>query len=110
MTYLYEGILPASDKPLRRFNENIRDRDLHLSKQDKPTDIFGREWIDHSRKIKEAWLRLVANDDVVLIPGDISWAMGLEDAYEDLADILTLPGEKIFIRAITIIGGRHIVK
>jgi predicted phosphohydrolase len=72
--------------------------DLHLSKQDKPMDIFGREWIDHSRKIKEAWLRLVANDDVVLIPGDISWAMGLEDAYEDLADILTLPGEKIFIR------------
>lgn len=72
--------------------------DLHLSKQDKPMDIFGREWIDHSRKIKEAWLRFVANDDVVLIPGDISWAMGLEDAYEDLADILTLPGEKIFIR------------
>ena len=72
--------------------------DLHLSKHDKPMDIFGAEWKNHAEKIETAWNNIVTNDDVVLIPGDISWAMTLENALYDLSEILSLPGEKIFIR------------
>lgn len=66
--------------------------------QDKPMDIFGAAWKDHPRKIRDAWLRLVAEDDVVLVPGDISWAMTLEEAAEDLAYLGSLPGRIVMIR------------
>ena len=55
--------------------------DLHLSGQSpKPMDIFGDHWVDHWPRIREIWQQTVSEDDVVLIPGDISWAMRLEDA------------------------------
>ncbi len=73
--------------------------DLHLSKAvQKPMDIFGRHWDNHWEKIKDSWTTVVAQDDVVLIPGDISWAMTLDDALPDLMDIGLLPGKKILIR------------
>lgn len=69
--------------------------DLHLSfGSDKPMDIFGRDWENHSQKLAENW-RIVKDDDIVLIPGDISWAMSLEAAKLDLAFIEALPGRKI---------------
>ena len=59
--------------------------DLHLSfGSDKPMDIFGAHWEDHPARIREAWERSVSADDVVLVPGDISWAMKLHEAGADL--------------------------
>ncbi|MFP4026253.1 MAG: metallophosphoesterase [Candidatus Brocadiia bacterium] len=73
--------------------------DLHLSfAVDKPMDIFGEEWTDHPAKIKKNWQQEVESDDLVLIPGDLSWAMRLEEAKPDLNFIGSLPGQKYFIR------------
>ena len=73
--------------------------DLHLSlTADKPMDIFGGNWEGHFEKIKSDWLERVLPDDIVLISGDISWAMKLEDALVDLRALKGLPGKKVFIR------------
>lgn len=77
--------------------------DLHLSfdKQGnsyKPMGIFGAHWEAHSRKIAENWRRIVAPNDIVLLPGDLSWAMTLQEAKSDLAYLHQLPGRKIIIR------------
>lgn len=73
--------------------------DLHLSKSgQKPMDIFGSAWKNHDRRICESWLSSVTDEDIVLVPGDLSWAMQLEEAYNDLYDIMSLPGKKVFIR------------
>lgn len=70
--------------------------DLHLSlNSNKPMDRFGEHWFKHHEKVAENWRRLVSEDDVVLLPGDHSWALHLEDAREDLAWIAALPGKKI---------------
>ena len=58
--------------------------DLHLSfGKNKPMDIFGENWINHEKKIKENWLKVVRQDDLVLLPGDFSWAMYLENSILD---------------------------
>ena len=73
--------------------------DLHLSATaDKPMDIFGGNWEGHFEKIKKDWLEKVTDEDVVLISGDISWAMKLTDALVDLQSLADLPGKKVFIR------------
>jgi predicted phosphohydrolase len=74
--------------------------DTHLSGKPpaKPMDIFGDHWRDHWTKIKADWLARVAPEDTVLIAGDISWAMKLSNALEDLEEIAALPGKKILIR------------
>lgn len=73
--------------------------DLHLSfNSQKPMNIFGNDWDNHFEKIKKDWEEKVGKDDVVLIPGDISWAMKLSCALEDLNALKDLPGKKIFIR------------
>ena len=73
--------------------------DLHLSTvSPKPMDVFGGGWEGHFEKIKSDWLARVGQDDVVLIAGDISWAMKMEDALHDLRALADLPGKKIFIR------------
>lgn len=73
--------------------------DLHLSNtQNKPMDIFGALWEGHFEKIKSDWLSKVQEEDVVLISGDISWAMKLPDALVDLRALADLPGKKVFIR------------
>jgi predicted phosphohydrolase len=73
--------------------------DLHLSGESpKPMDIFGDHWADHWPRIKESWQHTVSDDDIVLIPGDISWAMKLEEARCDLIAIGALPGRKIIMR------------
>ena len=70
--------------------------DLHLSlNSNKPMDRFGEHWYKHHEKVAENWRGMVTEDDVVLIPGDHSWALHLEDAREDLAWIAALPGKKI---------------
>ena len=73
--------------------------DLHLpGGDDKPMNVFGPHWDGHWEKIRADWLSRVAEDDVVLIPGDISWAMQLRDALPDLRSIGELPGRKILLR------------
>ncbi len=73
--------------------------DLHLSNScDKPMDIFGGAWENYTDKIKENWKSKVTENDVVLIAGDISWAMKLEEAVSDLKWLDELPGKKIIIK------------
>ena len=73
--------------------------DLHLSfKKTKPMDIFGKKWKNHAEKIKKDWIEKVEDDDTVVIPGDISWAMTLEEAYPDFKFIDELPGKKIILK------------
>lgn len=73
--------------------------DLHLSTTaPKPMDIFGTGWTDYIQKISDDWQQKVGDDDLVLIAGDISWAMQLEDALKDLETLTLLKGRKVFIR------------
>jgi len=74
--------------------------DLHLSgARPKPMDIFGENWNGHWQKIRENWSRMeIGPEDLVLIPGDISWAMQLEAAQIDLDEIGQLPGHKVVTR------------
>ena len=73
--------------------------DLHLPGGDmKPMDVFGSHWENHFERISESWRALVSEDDVVLIPGDISWAMQLADALYDLEQISKLPGRILILR------------
>jgi len=70
--------------------------DFHLSNQvDKPMHKFGQEWEDHDRKIKENLQRVLTDADLLLIPGDVSWAINLYEAKKDLVFISELPGRKI---------------
>ncbi len=61
-------------------------------------DIFGSRWHNHPERIAAAWRARVAEDDTVLIAGDISWALKLEDALPDLCWIAALPGHKVISR------------
>ena len=73
--------------------------DLHLpGGQDKPMDVFGPGWEGHMGRIAESWRSQVKPEDAVLIPGDISWAMTLDQARADLQEIGRLPGRKVLIR------------
>ena len=73
--------------------------DLHLSTNvDKPMDIFGEEWANYVSRIKDGWENRVNDSDLVIIPGDISWAMHLRDALDDLKWIGKLPGHKLLLR------------
>jgi len=73
--------------------------DLHLdNSMEKPMDIFGDNWLRHEEQIFNNWKSIVRDDDLVLLPGDISWALKLEDAYPDLLKIDSLPGKKIMIK------------
>ena len=73
--------------------------DLHISTNtDKPMDVFGGNWVGYLDKIKADWQAKVSADDIVLIAGDISWAMSMEDAKEDLDFFKDLNGRKVFIK------------
>lgn len=73
--------------------------DLHLSTScDKPMDIFGGNWEGYTDKIIKNWSDKVSSEDLVLIAGDISWAMKLEDAVSDLEWIDKLHGKKVIIK------------
>ena len=61
-------------------------------------DVFGPHWLNHFERISDNWLERVRSEDVVLLPGDLSWAMHLEEARDDLERIGRLPGQKILLR------------
>ena len=71
--------------------------DLHLSfNTNKPMNIFG--WDDYENKIKEDWIKKVKEEDLVLLPGDFSWEMKLENTYKDFNFIAELPGKKLLLK------------
>ena len=73
--------------------------DLHLSfGNNKPMDVFGVNWENHAEKIKNNWIKKVTDSDLVLLPGDFSWAMYLKDTYEDFKFLNSLPGKKILLK------------
>ncbi len=74
--------------------------DLHLSYgvPEKTMEVFGPEWINYGDNIKSNWEAVIQADDLVLIAGDISWAMRPEQAKVDLDWIDALPGTKVLIK------------
>lgn len=73
----------------------IGDTHLSLNKGvEKPMDIFGPEWENHAEKLKKEWEDTITAEDVVIINGDISWALKLPEAMADLDFIHDLPGKK----------------
>ena len=70
--------------------------DTHLSLyNDKPMDVFGNRWQDYANKLDRGWRAVVTDRDTVVIAGDVSWGISLEEAKLDLAYIDSLPGQKI---------------
>lgn len=73
--------------------------DTHLSLLvPKPMDIFGNRWKGYTEKLASLWKNIVKDGDTVIIAGDISWGMTLEESLEDLRFIDALPGKKILLR------------
>ena len=72
--------------------------DLHLSTNldtDKSMEVFGGKWKDYMNRIKTNWNRLVDPSDTVIVNGDVSWAMTMEEGLSDFKFIDSLPGRKI---------------
>lgn len=73
--------------------------DLHLSTSGaKPMDVFGDHWGNHAGRMAESWDRLVADDDIVLTPGDFSWAAKPAEAAGDFAWLGARPGHKVMVK------------
>lgn len=73
--------------------------DLHFSTAvNKPMNIFGDNWDNHEEKIINSWKSEVNEEDTVLIVGDTSWAINMNEAEEDLNIIHNLPGKKIYVK------------
>lgn len=72
--------------------------DLHLSLcADKPMDVFSG-WENYVERIENNWQKIVAPDDTVVIAGDISWGISLEQSYEDFRFLNSLNGKKILLK------------
>lgn len=74
--------------------------DLHLcfGAPDKSMEAFGDAWENYANRIEENWKKVIQPDDLVLIAGDITWAMKLEEAMKDLEWIDALPGTKVILK------------
>ena len=67
--------------------------DLHLSfEHNKPMNIFGNNWEKHEIKIKNNWISKVKEEDLVVLPGDFSWAMYLNETFKDFEFLLSILG------------------
>jgi len=72
--------------------------DLHLSLNsatDKSMEVFGRRWQGYVKKLETNWRALVGENDTVILAGDISWALSIDEATEDFLFLNALPGKKI---------------
>ncbi len=75
--------------------------DLHLSTAEgmnKSMEIFGRRWNGYVEKLHKNWSAVVEAEDTVIVPGDISWALSLEETKSDLHFLDTLPGQKYILK------------
>lgn len=72
--------------------------DLHLSfGTDKPMDIFGG-WQDYEKRVSDNWNAVVKPEDTVVLVGDLSWGISLEETLEDFRFVDSLPGEKLLVK------------
>ena len=70
--------------------------DLHLSSdRSKSMEVFGARWADYTEKIRKNWCAAIKSGDTVIVPGDVSWGLRLEDTAEDFRFLDSLPGEKL---------------
>lgn len=74
------------------FKERVNVKNWEENEQYKPMEEVDRSWQGHARRIYDNWHKVVGKDDVVLVPGDISWAMRLDEASVDLNFLGLLPG------------------
>jgi predicted phosphohydrolase len=73
--------------------------DTHLSfAEPKPMDVFGAHWKDHAARIERNCRTVMAESDILLIPGDLSWAMKRAEAEPDLNYLASLPGTKVLCK------------
>lgn len=75
--------------------------DLHLSFHedvDKPMGVFGGRWLDHVHRLEENWKREISDKDTIILAGDVSWGLKLEEAMPDLEWIDSMPGHKVIIK------------
>ena len=73
--------------------------DLHLPLGiNKPMDIFGSEWDNYVKKLEKNWQAIVSPDDIIVLPGDFSWASYLEEAKRDFEFLESLNGKKIILK------------
>lgn len=80
------------------FGEKVFLKDLQAADTYKPMEMFGPGWDRHFEKIAANWRRVVRDDDLVLLPGDLSWAMKPEEAVFDLDFVGQMPGTKVLIK------------
>lgn len=72
--------------------------DLHLCLgAPKPMDVFGGAWIGYMDKLQEG-MSVIQEEDTTVLLGDLSWALGLDSAYDDFAWINRIPGKKIILK------------
>ncbi len=72
--------------------------DLHLSfGTDKPMDVFGGRWEGYVDKLKDG-LSVMTEEDTLVIPGDLSWALGLDEAEADFRFLNSIPGRKLLVK------------
>ena len=72
--------------------------DLHLSTHEttnKSMEVFGKRWENYVQRLEKNWRAVVTDSDTVVIPGDISWAIDLEESLSDFLFLDSLPGQKI---------------
>jgi len=73
--------------------------DTHLSEGvDKPMDVFGGNWENYTQKLCDNWKKTVGEKDTVIIAGDVSWGMSLDEALADFKLIDSLPGKKLIVK------------
>ena len=76
----------------------IADLHLDIRNNEKSMEVFGNRWNNYTEKIKSNWTKVVDENDTVIIPGDISWALSAPDSIPDLKWIDALPGRKIIMK------------
>lgn len=75
----------------------IGDLHLSLSATDKPMDVFAG-WQDYMQRLEQAWRQTVTDDDTVVLAGDTSWALQLQDCAADFCFLDSLPGRKWLLK------------
>jgi predicted phosphohydrolase len=76
----------------------IADPHLSFGVPNKSMEAFGAPWVGYIEKMQRHWVDLISPEDLVLIAGDISWAMRVEEAIPDLEWLNALPGTKVMIK------------
>ncbi len=80
------------------FKEEISEKNWNSIEEYKPMDCFGERWNKHYKKIHKNWKKIVKEKDIILLPGDFSWAQKLEEVKRDFPYLSLLPGKKVLIK------------